>query len=193
MKNEEINALYLERRFRRLVIHNGAVCILAVIICFGAMCLLVNGKNGICQIGLNLFGNSKTMPVIVDDSFSAATGGIEFSVEDCAVNTEENMLYVSISGRNMTGEEWNADGSTFTVAVQCMSDPKPREYYYDLSEDWRIASAPEGGSFFVKLGFHIDDVEDLLKNGDKFSLVSFRGADCPTSVIVLNGLILKTN
>lgn len=192
MKNEEINALYLERRFRRLVIHNGAVCILAVIICFAAMCLLVNGKNGICQIGLKLFGNSKTMPVIVDDSFSAAAGGIEFTVEDCTVNAKENMLYVSISGRNVTGGEWSADGSTFTVAVQCMSDPKPREYYYDLSEDWRTASAPEGGSFFVKLGFHIDDVEKMFKNGDKFSLVSFRGADCPTSVIVLNGLILKT-
>lgn len=189
MKNEEINALNLERRFRRLVIHNSVVCVIAVMLCFAAMCLLVNGKNGICQVGLNLFGNSKTMPVIVDDSFSAATGGIEFTVEDCSIDSEEDMLYVSISGRNMTGGEWSADGSTFAVAVQCMTDPKPREYYYNMTEDWCAASAPEGGSFFVRLGFHIDDSEEIYKNGDKFSLVSFRGADCPTSIIVLNGLI----
>lgn len=189
MKNEEINALNLERKFRRLVIHNSAVCILAVIVCFAAMCLMVNGKNGICQIGLNLFGDSKTMPVIVDDSFSASTGGIEFTVEDCSVDSEKNMLYVSISGRNMTDGDWSADGSTFTVAAQCMTVPKTKEYYYDLSEDWRAAEAPEGGSFFAKLGFHIDGVENMLDNGYKFSLVSFRGADCPTSVIVLNGII----
>ena len=189
MKNEEINALNLERKFRRLVIHNGAVCILAVMICFAAMCLMVNGKNGICQIGLNLFENSKTMPIIADNSFSSSTGGIEFTVEDCSVDNEKNMLYVSISGRNMTDGEWSADGSTFTVAAQCMTSPKTKEYYYDLSEDWRAAEAPEGGSFFAKLGFHIDGVENMLDNGYKFSLVSFRGADCPTSVIVLNGII----
>lgn len=189
MKNNEINALYLERRFRRFVVHNSAVCIIAVIACFAAMCLFVNEKNGICQINLDLFENTKTMPVIVDDSFSAKTGGIEFTVEDCTIKSEENMLYVSISGRNVTGEDWSADGSTFAVAVQCMSDPKPREYYYNLTEDWRAASAADGGSFFVMLGFHIDDVEKMNKDGDKFSLVSFRGADCPTSVIVLNGLI----
>lgn len=189
MKNVEINALYLERKFRRLVIHNSAVCVIVVMLCFAAMCLLVNGKNGICQVGLNLFESSKTMPVIIDNSFSAATGGIEFTVEDCAIDSAENMLYVSISGRNMTGEEWSADGSTFAVAVQCMSDPKPREYYYNLSDDWRGASAPEDGSFFIRLGFHIDEAEKMFKDGDKFSLVSFRGEDCPTSVIVLNGLI----
>lgn len=189
MKKSEINALYLERRFRRLVIHNSAVCIIVIIACFAVMCLLVNEKNGICSIDLNLFKSSKTMPVIVDGTFSAATGGIEFTVEDCAVESEEDMLYVSISGRNMTGEEWSANGSTFAVSIQCMSDPKMREYYYDLSEDWRTAAAPEGGSFFVRLGFHIDDAEEMLKDGNKFSLVSFRGEDCPTSVIVLNKLI----
>ena len=193
MKNTEINAFYLERRFRRLAVHNSAICVIAVMLCFAAMCLLVNEKNGICQVGRNLFGNSKTMPVIVDDSFSAATGGIEFTVEDCSIDSKEDMLYVSISGRNMTGEEWSADGSTFAVAVQCMTDPKPREYYYNLTEDWRAATAAEDGSFFVRLGYHIDDAEKMFKAGDKFSLVSFRGADCPTSVIVLNGLILSTN
>lgn len=192
MKNTEINAFYLERRFRRLAVHNSAICVIAVMLCFAAMCLLVNEKNGICQVGLNLFGNSKTMPVIVDDSFSAATGGIEFTVEDCSIDSKEDMLYVSISGRNITGEEWSADGSTFAVAVQCMTDPKPREYYYNLTEDWRAATAAEDGSFFVRLGYHIDDAEKMFKAGDKFSLVSFRGADCPTSVIVLNGLILST-
>lgn len=189
MKNDEINELYLERRFRRLALHNGAVCIFAVIVCFAAMCFLVNGKNGICRISLNLFENSKTMPIIAENSFSAATGGIEFTVEECTVESGENMLYVSISGRNMTGGAWSADGSTFAVAVQCISTPKQREYYYNLSEDWRAAAAPDGGTFFVKLGFHIDDAEKMLKDGDIFSLVSFRGADCPTSVIVLNGLI----
>ena len=99
-----------------------------------------------------------------------------------------------ITGGNLDVElKWSADGSTFAVAVQCMTDPKPREYYYNLTEDWRAATAAEDGSFFVRLGYHIDDAEKMFKAGDKFSLVSFRGADCPTSVIVLNGLILSTN
>lgn len=189
MKNEEINALYLERRFRRLVIHNSAMCVIAVMLCFAAMCLLVNGKNGICQVGLNLFGNSKTMPVIVDDSFSAATGGIEFTVEDCSIDSEEDMLYVSISGRNMSGSDWNADGSTFAVAVQSINDLKLREYYYNTGGDWKNASAPDGGAFLVRFGFHINNAEEMLKNGDIFSLVSFRGAGSPTTVIVLNGFL----
>lgn len=190
-KNKEIDASVMEKSTFGKVIYNSAVCILAVLAFFAVMCFLVNGKNGICQIDLHLFEKTETMPVISTDTFSAETGGISITVEDCTIVSEDNTLYISILGHNMTDKDWCADGSTFAVLVQCMSDPKPREYYYDLSEEWRTAAAPAGCSFFVRLGFHIDDAEKMFARGDKFSLVSFRAADHPTSVIVLNGLIGK--
>ena len=190
-RNKEIDASTMEKSAFGKVIYNAAACILAVLALFAVMCFLVNEKNGICQMDLHLFERSKTMPVISSDTFTAETGGISITVEECTIVSEENMLYISILGENLSDKDWCADGSTFAVLVQCMSDPKPREYYYDLSEEWRVAAAPAGGSFFVRLGFHVDDAEKMFARGDKFSLVSFRAADHPTSVIVLNGLIGK--
>lgn len=189
MKNEEINELTLERKYFNLVLHNSGICILAVLVCFASLCLLVNGKNGICQMDLGIFKNSKTMPIISDGPEPTKTGGIEIAVSECEIDSAENMLYVSISGKNTSGSDWSADGSTFAVAVQSINDLKLREYYYNTGGDWKNASAPDDGAFLVRLGFHINNAEEMLKGGDIFSLVSFRGAGTPTSVIVLNGFL----
>ena len=189
MKNEELKEPIFEKKYFNHIIHNSGVCILAVLVCFASLCLLVNGKNGICQLDLGIFKNSNTTPIISDGSEPTKTGGIEIAVSECVIDSAENMLYVSVSGKNMSGSDWNADGSTFAVAVQSINDLKLREYYYNTGGDWKNASAPDGGAFLVRFGFHINNAEEMLKNGDIFSLVSFRGAGSPTTVIVLNGFL----
>ena len=190
-ENKELSALMLEHNSFKKAFNNSVKCILAVIACFAIMCLLVNGKNGICRYSLDLFGFSKTMPVIVNDSFSSETGGIAFNVDSCTLDGENDMLYINISGRNLNDEMWYADGRTFAVAVQSVNESFSREYYYNVAGNWKAAAAVGGNSFFVRLGFQIDDINDSFDSGDVFSLVAFRGADCPTSVIVLNDLIAE--
>lgn len=189
--NKELSALMLEHNFFKKALHNSAICILVVIACFAVMCLMVNGKNGICRYSLDLFGFPKTMPVIVNDSFSSETGGIEFTVDGCTIDSENDMLYIYISGCNLTDELWRADGRTFAVAVQSVDGTFSRDTYYNVAGNWKAAAAAGGKSFFVRLGFNIDDIKKVYDSGDIFSLVAFRGADCPTSVIVLNGLIAE--
>lgn len=187
--NKELSAVMLEHDAFKKAFNNSVKCILAVVAAFAVMCLLVNGKNGICRYSLELFGSKKTMPVIFSDSFSAETGGIQFTVNDCTVDFEDDMLYINISGRNLTDEVWYADGRTFAVAVQGVNDSFSREYYYNVAGNWKAASAATGKQFFVRLDFQIDDVKASLEDGEIFSLVAFRGADHPTSVIVLNEMI----
>lgn len=187
--NKEINALMLEQNFFRKVMNNSFVCILIVVACFAALCLMVNDKNGICRIGFDLFGYNKTMPVIVNDSFSAESDGIAIKAESCTLDSENDMLYIDISGQNLTEEAWQADGRTFAVAVQRVNGSFSREYYYNAAENWKEAEAAAGNTFSVRLEFHIDRVGKAFDEGDVFSLVSFRSADCHTSVIVLNDLI----
>lgn len=190
MKNKkEIDVLELEDNFLKKVLNNAIICILAVILCFTVMCVAVNGKNGVCRINLDLFGYSKTMPVVVNNDYTAETGGIFLKVEGCEVDRENEILYINVSGRNNNEDEWKADGRTFAVAVQCMDDGSPREYYYNTMGDWEKVIVGSGENFSVRLGFHINDGQNMFNSGDIFSLMAFRGADCATSVIVLNGLI----
>ncbi|MGN0552989.1 MAG: hypothetical protein ACI4I1_06370 [Oscillospiraceae bacterium] len=190
-KNKELSAVKLEQNYFRKAFNNAVICILIVLACFAVMSFLVNKKNGICRYELNLFGFSKTMPVIVEDSFSSESGGIEFAVDSCSIDCENNMLYMNIRGRNLTDEVWCADGRTFAVAVQRVKDSFSREYYYNVSGDWESAEAESGNAFFFRLGFQIDNVKESFENGDIFSLVAFRGADHPTSVIVLNEMLTE--
>ena len=187
--NTEFNESMLERNSFKKAFDNSIKCILAVVAAFAVMCLLVNGKNGICRYSLNLFEFNKTMPVIMNSSLSAETGGIEFTVDSCSVDSENNMLNIYITGKNNTDEVWYADGRTFAVAVQKVGGAFSREYYYNAAGDWKSASAASGKTFFVSLSYQIDDVKKALDDGEVFSLVAFRGADCSTSVIVLNDII----
>lgn len=190
MKNKkEIDALELEDKFFKNVLHNSIVCIMVVILFFVLLCLAVNGKNGVCRINFDLFGYSKTMPVVVNTDYTAETGGIFIRVDSCEVDRENEILYIDISGQNNNDEYWQADGRTFAISVQCMDDGSPREYYYNTAGDWENVAAESGESFNVRLGFHINNGQDMFNSGDIFSLMAFRGADCATSVIVLNGLI----
>lgn len=189
MKKEEINELTLEKRYFKLVFNNGLLCILAVLVCFASLCFLVNEKNGICQLDLGLFKSTKTMPIVLNGSYTAESGGIELTVDGCEMNSEENMLYVSISGKNKSGSNWSADGRTFAIAVQSINDTKLREYYYNPTGDWKKAAAAVGGAFSVKLGFQINNAEETLKEGNVISLVSFSGEEMPTTVIALNDLL----
>ncbi len=190
MKNKkEIDALELENVFFKKVLHNSIVCILAVVLFFVVLCLAVNGKNGVCRINFDLFGYSKTMPVVVNNDYTAETGGIFIRVDSCEVDRENEILYIDISGQNNNDDYWQADGRTFTISVQCMDDGLPREYYYNTAGDWENVAVESGESFNVRLGFHINNGQDMFNSGDIFSLMAFRGADCATSVIVLNGLI----
>lgn len=190
MKNKkEIDVLGLEDNFFKKVLHNSIICILAVVLFFVVLCLAVNGKNGVCRINFDLFGYSKTMPVVVNNDYTAETGGIFIRVDGCEVDRENEMLYIDISGQNNNDEYWQADGRTFAISVQCMDDGSPREYYYNTAGDWENVAAESGEKFNVRLGFHINNGQVMFHSGDIFSLMAFRGADCATSVIVLNGLI----
>lgn len=191
-KNKELNAINLENNYFRHSFNNAVICILIVIACFAVMCFLVNKKNGICRYELNLFGLSKTMPVIVNDSFSSQEGGIEFSVDSCSIDSKNDKLYINIMGRNLTDDEWYADGRTFSVAVQDVNGSFSRETYYNAAGDWESAKAASESAFFLQLEFHIDGIEERLDKGDVFSLVAFRGSEeTPTSVIVLNDMIAE--
>lgn len=190
MKNKkEIDVLELEDNFFKKVLHNSIICILAVVMFFVVLCLAVNGKNGVCRINFDLFGYSKTMPVVVNNDYTAETGGIFIRVDGCEVDRENEMLYIDVSGQNNNDEYWQADGRTFAIAVQCMDDGSPREYYYNTAGDWENVAAESGEGFSVRLGFHVNNGQEMFHSGDIFSLMAFRGADCATSVIVLNGLI----
>ncbi len=190
MKNKkEINVLELEDNFFKKVLHNSIICILAVVMFFVLLCIAVNEKNGVCRLSFDLFGYSKTMPVVVNNDYTAETGGIFIKVEGCEVDRENEMLYIDISGQNNNDEYWQADGRTFAVSVQCFDDGMPREFYYNTAGEWEQAAAGCGEAFKVRLGFHINEGQNMFNNGDIFSLMAFRGADCATSVIVLNALI----
>lgn len=190
MINEnEITDQMVERKIFKSVINSSIICILVVIVCFAAMCFLVNEKNGICQIDLDLFGDENRMPAIMLDSNSVKTDGIDFNVDSCSFDHENKTLCVEVSGKNTTDEAWQADGRTFAVAVQCVKEIELTEYFYNISSDWVNAAAPAGGSFSVKLNFRIEDADEMLECGDIISLVLLRGSNSATVFIVLNDLI----
>lgn len=188
INEKEITDQTVERKIAKSVINSSIICILIVIACFAAMCILVNEKNGICQIDLDLFGDENKMPAIMLDSNSVKTDGIDFSVENCSFDHENKTLCVEVTGKNTTDKDWQADGRTFSVAVQCVKEMQLTEYFYNISSDWVDAVAPAGGSFSVKLNFRIEDAEEMLECGDIFSLVLLRGSNSATVYVVLNDM-----